>query len=403
MLVRHADLGRAVDEGLDGTAEAAADAAEGATARADAVLRCPDCGQPMEKHGYMGIAAIPIDTCPACELVWVDAGELGRMRAAVAATSGHQRAREDADRRTELATLQPAGDTLGGGAVAAEPRSVPATIGESWRIFRWSVRVLRQDGEIAVCALLSLVGLVAIAGAACLTLGVPPGRNAPVADRVVYCAVAVTFLVAGYAVDTFFDCAIVATTLARLQGGSPTLGDAVATAMLRLPVIVGWALCSTIVTVARGLVERWGGLPGRLASRAAGLAWSVATFLVVPVIVVEGTGPEEALERSIALLRRTWGEQIVFRLGFRLFAFVLVLPALGLSLAGFYAFAAAPGRGLHVALWGGAVAYTIALLVLQSSVGAVFRGALYYFAVTRRVPAGLDHALLGVGVVSTAT
>ncbi len=45
---------------------------------------CPDCHQTMEKYGYMGIAAIQIDRCDSCALVWLDADELQNMVLALA-------------------------------------------------------------------------------------------------------------------------------------------------------------------------------------------------------------------------------------------------------------------------------------------------------------------------------
>ena len=50
-------------------------------------FRCSDCNQPMEKYGYMGIAAIQIDRCDACNLVWLDANELQNMVLACAKNS----------------------------------------------------------------------------------------------------------------------------------------------------------------------------------------------------------------------------------------------------------------------------------------------------------------------------
>jgi Zn-finger nucleic acid-binding protein len=46
--------------------------------------RCPDCGQTMDKYGYMGINAIQIDRCDSCALVWLDADELQNMVLALA-------------------------------------------------------------------------------------------------------------------------------------------------------------------------------------------------------------------------------------------------------------------------------------------------------------------------------
>jgi Zn-finger nucleic acid-binding protein len=48
---------------------------------------CPDCRQTMEKYGYMGIAAIQIDRCDPCALVWLDADELQNMVLALAKSS----------------------------------------------------------------------------------------------------------------------------------------------------------------------------------------------------------------------------------------------------------------------------------------------------------------------------
>jgi Zn-finger nucleic acid-binding protein len=53
----------------------------------EGVLRCPDCGQAMEKYGYMGIGAIQIDRCDPCNLVWLDTDELQNMVLALAKTN----------------------------------------------------------------------------------------------------------------------------------------------------------------------------------------------------------------------------------------------------------------------------------------------------------------------------
>lgn len=45
---------------------------------------CPDCYQSMDKYGYMGIAAIQIDRCDPCALVWLDADKLQNMVLALA-------------------------------------------------------------------------------------------------------------------------------------------------------------------------------------------------------------------------------------------------------------------------------------------------------------------------------
>jgi len=41
-------------------------------------VTCPNCAQKMLTDWYYGPGNIIIDTCPACDLLWLDAGELRR-------------------------------------------------------------------------------------------------------------------------------------------------------------------------------------------------------------------------------------------------------------------------------------------------------------------------------------
>lgn len=48
----------------------------------DRRIRCPRCHEFMDTHPYGGPGNIVIDNCPACELNWLDHGELRRIVAA---------------------------------------------------------------------------------------------------------------------------------------------------------------------------------------------------------------------------------------------------------------------------------------------------------------------------------
>ena len=73
--------------------------------------------------------------------------------------------------------------------------------------------------------------------------------------------------------------------------------------------------------------------PGRdrsaqIAARLVGMAWSLVTFLAVPVIAIEGTGPFETLKRSASIFRERWGQQITGNIAIGAAIFLLgVLPA----------------------------------------------------------------------------
>jgi hypothetical protein len=63
-----------------------------------------------------------------------------------------------------------------------------------------------------------------------------------------------------------------------------------------------------------------------------GVGWSIATFLVVPVLVTRDVGPVEAVRESATLLKRTWGENIIGQGGIGL---VFGLIQLGIVACGF--------------------------------------------------------------------
>src|SRR5204863_6096003 len=83
----------------------------------------------------------------------------------------------------------------------------------------------------------------------------------------------------------------------------------------RLGAIVAYAiLAATVGMVLRAIAER-SGIIGQIVIGIIGFAWSVATFLVVPVLTVENLGPVAALKRSAELLKKTWGEQLIGNVG----------------------------------------------------------------------------------------
>jgi hypothetical protein len=85
--------------------------------------------------------------------------------------------------------------------------------------------------------------------------------------------------------------------------------------------------------ILRWISER-AGLVGAIIIGIIGFAWNLATFLVVPVLVMEKVGPIEAIKRSGSLLRKTWGEQLIgaggIGLVFGLLFFVVLMIGVGL-------------------------------------------------------------------------
>lgn len=42
-------------------------------------MKCPSCGARMDVHPYFGPGNVVIDTCSACDVIWLDSGELKQV------------------------------------------------------------------------------------------------------------------------------------------------------------------------------------------------------------------------------------------------------------------------------------------------------------------------------------
>lgn len=255
-------------------------------------------------------------------------------------------------------------------------------ISRSWELLKASWSVVRADKELVVYPIFSgIAGIVAallFVGAWLLTggLGRAEGDTLGLVDVIIL----FVFYLVGSAVVIFFNAALIAAANIRLEGGDPTLGDGFRVALSRLPAILGWAvITATVGLVLRAIAER-GGAIGMIVSIIGGMAWGLVTFLVVPVLVVEGVGPVEALKRSAGLLRKTWGEQIVgnFSIGLVLGLVFLALAVVGGVIVAVLAGIAAV---LGVAAGFALVAALIVLALVGTALSGVFNVALYRYAV----------------------
>src|SRR4051795_5225246 len=133
----------------------------------------------------------------------------------------------------------------------------------------------------------------------------------------------------------YFSVALASCADMIFRGQEATVADGLAVARSRFAQICGWAAVNTAISAVMGVLENQGGLGGQIAARLVGMAWSLITFLAVPVIAIEGTGPFETIKRSASLFRERWGQQITGNIAIGAAVFLLgVLPAIILIAGG---------------------------------------------------------------------
>src|ERR1700709_1044152 len=111
-------------------------------------------------------------------------------------------------------------------------------------------------------------------------------------------------------VGFYFSVGLAAAANMIFNGERATIADGLAVSRANFSQICGWAALSTAISVLMGVLENQGGIAGNIAARLVGMAWSLVTFLAVPVIAIEGTGPLETLKRSASIFKDKWGQQI---------------------------------------------------------------------------------------------
>jgi hypothetical protein len=257
-------------------------------------------------------------------------------------------------------------------------------IGRSFQLVGQSYRVLMQDKELMVLPLISGIIILVVIAAVVVGFGLSGSRIEQRGPEL-YIPIFLMYVVA-YSVGIFFQAAVVAGAIERIRGGDPTIGSALAAAGRRIGPILMWAVvAATVGTLLRMIHERVGFI-GKIVVAIAGAAWSLATFFVVPVLVLEDRPIGESFARSVSIFKTTWGETMVggVTLGVAaMCAWVTLVAATGLL-----AYAIGVAAVMFFAV--GAVL----LLVLFNTLNGVYLASLYRYATEGQPPAGFDEALL---------
>jgi len=244
--------------------------------------------------------------------------------------------------------------------------------GASWRTFR-------GDRALAVFPVLGGISAAALVAAFAI-----PGillASASGAGGAAWAGAIILFAIAAYLaafVGIFFAVALAACADHALRGEAISVRMGIAAARERIPQIAGWAAVTTTINlILRAIETRFDGVGGAIISALGGMAWALVTFLAVPVIAFEGTGPMATLKRSSGLFRQRWGQQVGgIAATSGIVAIIGVLPGIVLVMLGVYALPAAGGIAL--------LAIGIILIVVASIIGSalaqILAVALYRFA-----------------------
>ena len=271
-----------------------------------------------------------------------------------------------------------------------------------WDLAKQSLRVLRDDKRLIVFPILSGIASVIVLASFAIPLWGSSQIQALMDDRqmpddVASYVVLFLFYFINYFVIVFFNSAMIACVIHRFRGGTPSVGFGLRVAMVRIAQIAAWAFVCASVGFVLKIIESRSEKVGQIVSGLMGMAWSIVTYLAVPVLVAENAGPIEAVKRSASLVKKTWGEALTARLGLGIIFFVVMLVALvplavlaGLGFAGL--------SGGHTALGILAIALAVVVFIItclvSSALNTILLAAVYTYAVDGTVPGGFEPRLI---------
>ena len=251
--------------------------------------------------------------------------------------------------------------------------------------------VLQHDRELAVLPILGALASLAVVLAVGLpiwlsTNAIDDGGSSAGSEPMLWIG-GIIILLAVTVITVFFNAAVVSGARERFSGGDPTISSAIKGAFSRLHVIVPWAILALTVGMIIRLIQSSDNIVARILGSLLNMAWGVLTFLVVPILVVEQTGPFQSLSRSGELLRHTWGENLIAQVGFGIIGLVAAIP--GIIIIAIGASAGSVGALVAIVIGFGWIAL---VSVVISTLTAIFQMALYIYATTGQVPMGFEQS-----------
>jgi hypothetical protein len=189
-----------------------------------------------------------------------------------------------------------------------------------------------------------------------------------------------------YFIVIFFNTAVIGCATIRLNGGDPTVGDGFHIAGSHIKKILGWAIIGAIVGTILKTIQQKAGIAGKIISFAAGLAWTYATFFIIPVLIYEDKGVIKSIKRSGQIFKTTWGETIAGTFGFGII--FLLLGFLGVFIL--------IGGGILGGFTGFIIGFIIAVIywliigIIAAATNGIYVAALYQYATKNKLPSAFD-------------
>ena len=201
---------------------------------------------------------------------------------------------------------------------------------------------------------------------------------------------------------TFFNVAFYNEIMHALNGGKVSITRGFKAALSKIRLILLWSLFAGIIGIIIKKLEEKLGIFGIWIMKLIGIAWSVASIFVIPVIIREkkSSNPFKLLKTSAVMLKKTWGETVIGYIGIGSVFAILFLVILGISLVIFFTALSISGAGGGLTVLSLMIAFFLFIIavsacgVFSSMAHHIYRCALYMYASEGVVPGPYDEDMM---------
>ena len=267
----------------------------------------------------------------------------------------------------------------------------------TWSLMKSSITVLLEDKKMLLFPIFSglctlIVGLTFIIPIA-FTGGIRSlGIFETMPDWMMFITIFLFYYI-NYFVIIFFNSGAVLYSIKHIKGEKPTFGNVFNELRDRLGHLLGWTAIAATIGIIVNSIENQSDFVGKLVAGLIGLSWTVTSFLVIPVLVIERKGPIESLKESAGMLKKSWGEQLIGHFSFGLIFTALFIGAGALTIPLFFLGEIFSLIGLALL-----IIFGLFLGILQWILQSIFMATLYLYVRESRLPGSFSQTQIDSAV-----
>lgn len=208
-------------------------------------------------------------------------------------------------------------------------------LSNGWELAKISLRTINQNRSLLLFPVFSVISLILVLatffGGGFFLFGDTIDRlmNDEQSGNILGIAIIFIYYLINFFIIVFFNSALIFCAVKILNGEETSLQEGFDFAFSRIGKIFGWSVLSATVGTLLQLLQETGKI-GEIIASLIGLAWSIMTFFVVPVLIYEDKGVFESVKESGRLMKQKWGESLAANVSFGLFHFLGIAAGIGL-------------------------------------------------------------------------